>query len=62
VSFVPQPYPSPFLTSERIFYETLYQQNPNSFMAQEYCILHGSSAPSCAPFLTLLGPPHYTIT
>jgi len=52
---------SPFLTSERIFYETLYQQNPNSFMAQEYCILYGSSSASCAPFLTL-GPHHYTIT
>ncbi|EWM26567.1 hypothetical protein Naga_100084g6 [Nannochloropsis gaditana] len=37
-----QKYPTPTPgVPERIFYETLYQQNPNSFMAQEYCILYG---------------------
>ncbi|GAB5031708.1 dna ligase 1-like [Nannochloropsis oceanica] len=26
---------------ERIFYESLYEQNPESFMAQEYCVQYG---------------------
>ena len=37
-----QKYPTPTPGhADRVFYESLFEQNPNSFMAMEYCINYG---------------------
>ncbi len=45
----PPTHPPPFLIktkhTERIFYETLFEQNPQSAMAQEWCVQYGKKSP-----------------
>jgi len=51
----------PSLSLERIFYESLYEQNPESFMAQEYCVQYGKQSfpPSLPPSLPPFNAPHH---